>query len=288
MICEYEDWNSFFYNILANEDDKKYAFFVGAGISIGSGLPPFNKFMDNFIGDLVPYEWKTKIHSAVIKRLRPEVLLQIIYQVYGDKTLEFYKCLDGGTPNHNHYFLALCLAKGHCIITLNVDNLIEQACSILKIPYETVYISNKEDISSERSVDVSKLTTYKDITENDPYDISSKIFKFHGSIEPTRTNLEKYDSIRFILNRVGLGLDRYTTEVLEEIIQQRDLVFLGYSGNDHFSVYPLLLKIDSDQNLYWFKYESKDELIQNKKNFKNLREEKINNLLEFMSRDLPQ
>ena len=57
---------------------------------------------------------------------------------------------------------------------------------------------------------------------------------------------------------------------------------MGYSGNDHFSVYPLLLKIDSDQNLYWFKYESKDELIQNKKNFKNLREEKINNLLETL------
>lgn len=260
MECnEILNWDDFFYDLICNNENN-YAFFVGAGISVASGLPKFMNFLDKFITNLVPDEWKYKItdpleNEQITKRLRPEVLLQLIYQIHGNKTLDFYKVLDGGVPNFNHYFLALCILKGHCIITPNVDNLIEKACDELGISYETIYISQNESIKSH-------VRSYQDIVnDKNAAKFNSKIFKFHGSIESTSENiLQRYESIRFTLNRLGLGLDKYMSEVIEDVIQERNVVFLGYSGNDHFSVYPLLLKTESDQKFYWFKFIINDEL----------------------------
>lgn len=250
---------------------KKLAFFVGAGISVNSGLKDFKGFSKQFLGSIGPSTWADKDNEDVgliIDRLRPEVLLQVIQQVHGNKSLKFYSSLDSGIPNSNHYFLALALLKGHCVFTTNVDTLIEKACENIGIACKPIFYEKH----------------YRDFLKKQPTDFSSHLFKLHGSIEPNKSGLSKYKSIRFTLNRVGLGLGESAAKVLSTCLQERDFIFLGYSGNDHFSVHPELLKTDSDQKVYWFKFLPDTELqcTSTSSDFQNQR----NNLLKEASKNL--
>jgi len=92
---------------------KRMAFFVGPGISVGSGLPNFNDFSKNLISSIGPLDWDSKEIDMICENLRPEVLIQSIQHVLGDGILEFFSWLDSGTANHHHYFLALALKNGH-------------------------------------------------------------------------------------------------------------------------------------------------------------------------------
>jgi len=224
--------------------EKKLAFFVGAGISVNSGLPNFLKFSSDFISSICPSNLEKKEIDRICRRLRPEVLLQTVEQVHGARTLDFYSSLESRSPNANHFFLALALKAGHCVFTTNVDTLIEQACEEIGLQCNPIIHENKyeqfldEQLKNDREIDVR-----------------SQLFKLHGSIECEKAGFKKYESIRFVLDRVGLGLTENQAKVLSACIQDYDFIFLGYSGNDHFSVLPVLLKIESDQKIYWFKFE---------------------------------
>lgn len=228
--------------------EKKMAFFVGAGISVDSGLPNFLNFSRDFIGSLCPSDIDKGYIKNICQRLRPEVLLQTVQQVHGDRTLDFYSSLESDYPNANHFFLALALKAGHCVFTTNVDNLIEQACKEIDFQCNPVIYDNEYDqfLSGQHKGDVS-------------IDVGSHLFKLHGSIESDKAGLERCRSIRFVLDRVGLGLTESQEVILSSSLQDYDFVFLGYSGNDHFSVLPVLLKVDSDQSIYWFKFK-KDQI----------------------------
>lgn len=223
--------------------EKKLAFFVGAGISRDSNLPDFFEFSKEFVGGICPINWGRE--DSICKTLRPEVLLQVVQEIHKDRTLDFYGVLESNHPNANHFFLALALQKGHCIFTTNVDTLIEQASAMLGFPckplvHETDYKSFRERQDKEKSW----------------VNFDSQLFKLHGSIENELYDVgpEKYSSIRFTLDRVGLGLAKEQREILSICLQERDFVFLGYSGNDHFSVHPVLLQTKTDQKTYWFKF----------------------------------
>jgi hypothetical protein len=250
---------------------KKLAFFVGAGISIGSGLKDFKGFSKQFLGSIGPANWikgDNKEINIIIESLRPEVLIQIIQQVHGNNCLEFYNSLDSGIPNPNHYFLALALLRGHCIFTTNVDTLIEKACENIGVPCTPIFYE----------------TLYRDFLQKQPVDFSSQLFKLHGSIESNKAGLSRYKSIRFTLDRVGLGLGKSAGKTLSNCLQERDFVFLGYSGNDHFSVHPELLKVDSDQNIYWFKFSESYTLSTcDSANFQNQRNDRLNEALKGSS-----
>ncbi|AKB54898.1 hypothetical protein MSBRM_1900 [Methanosarcina barkeri MS] len=250
---------------------KKLAFFVGAGVSIESGLKNFKDFSKQFLCSIGPDTWthtKNKDIDLITERLRPEVLLQVIQQVHGNNSLKFYNSLDSGIPNYNHYFLALALLKGHCVFTTNVDTLIEKACENIGIACQPIFYEKH----------------YREFLKKQPTDFSSHLFKLHGSIEPNKAGLSKYKSIRFTLNRVGLGLGESTAKVLSTCLQERDFIFLGYSGNDHFSVHPELLKTDSDQKVYWFKFlpETTLKYTSSSSDFQSQR----NNLLKEASKNL--
>ncbi|WP_440955390.1 SIR2 family protein [Methanosarcina sp. Mfa9] len=251
---------------------KKLAFFVGAGVSIDSGLKDFKGFSKQFLSGIGPANWANEDNKdidLITERLRPEVLLQVVQQVYGKNSLEFYSSLDFEIPNPNHYFLALALLRGHCVFTTNVDTLIEKACENMGISCAPIFYEEH----------------YKDFLKKHPVDFSSQLFKLHGSIEPNKAGLAKYESIRFTIDRVGLGLDENTGKTLSACLQERDFVFLGYSGNDHFSVHPELLRVDSNQKVYWFKFRSYPPSLEDTSNscdFQNQRD----NLLKEASKDL--
>jgi hypothetical protein len=226
---------------------KKMAFFVGAGISVGSGLPNFKDFSKDLISSIGPLGWDSKEIEMICDNLRPEVLIQAIQQVLGDGILDFFGWLDTGTANPNHHFLALALKNGHCVFTTNVDTLIEQAC---------------EQLGASWHLTVDKDDYDKVITPGDrpQIDFSSRLFKLHGSIASHENGLAKYESIRFALDQVGLGLIGAQRETLTSCLSNYDFVFLGYSGNDHFSVLPVLKEEDPKiraKKTYWFQFRLK-------------------------------
>jgi len=246
------------------EPDQRLAFFVGAGVSINSGLPDFVCFNKRLIRSIGPKDWDSMDITEICRRddssskmseideicncLRPEVLIQEVLRIHGDNTLEFYKWLEGGIPNSNHYYLALALKKGHCVFTTNVDTFIEQACNELNVSYKPVVFENEYKALVDNISD-----------NNSPIDFDSCLFKLHGSIsrESSCLGLNRYKSIQFALNQVGKGLNAFSKKVLTDCLLARDFIFLGYSGNDHFSVQPVLKNTgtgQTDRKIYWFKY----------------------------------
>lgn len=252
---------------------KKMAFFVGAGISVGSGLPNFKTFSEKLISSIGPLGWDSEEIDMICDGLRPEVLIQSIQQILGDGILDFFGWLDSGTANSNHYFLALALKNGHCVFTTNVDTLIEQACKELRGPCHLAM--NRGD--------------YDDLvtpSERPQIDFSSKLFKLHGSIASHENGLAKYESIRFALDRVGLGLIGAQRETLTSCLSNYDFVFLGYSGNDHFSVQPVLKEEDPKiraKKIFWFQFRKEpsrfDDAISGIKNFCSQRDELLKKAL---------
>lgn len=269
-MSDQNDPSSLLYEAITKPKNK-LAFFVGAGISIQSGLKDFKGFSEQFLRDIGPASWingNNENINLISESLRPEVLLQVIQQIHGNNCLKFYGSLDSGIPNPNHYFLALALLKGHCIFTTNVDTLIEQACKNIGVLCTSIVYEKR----------------YNDFLQKQPVDFNSKLFKLHGSIEPNGIGLARYKSIRFTLDRVGLGLGKYAAKTLSSCLQERDFIFLGYSGNDHFSVYPILSEMHSDQKIYWFKFSKSSTLNTcDSANFESQRNNLLNEALKGSS-----
>lgn len=107
------------------------AFFVGAGISINSGLPNFWAFgkhiIDSVTGRLVVDEEILRGNVltdaeviSLVNELRPEVLLQALFDEFGERVFDFYDWLECDEPNPNHEFLARAIETGHLVFTPNV------------------------------------------------------------------------------------------------------------------------------------------------------------------------
>lgn len=243
--------------------EQKLAFFVGAGISVGSGLPQFEEFSKNLISSIGPKEWNPEEINTICRRLRPEVLLQVIQQIHGNRTLDFFKWLESDSPNPNHYFLALALSKGHCVFTTNVDTLIEQAGDRLGIQYHLLVNDDNYNDLPNNSID-----------DEPNIDFESRLFKLHGSIERDENRLANYETIRFALDRVGLGLTKAQEKALSDCLRNLDFIFFGYSGNDHFSVQPILKEVGSSKSIYWFRFRRKPSRFDTSSNIENFRTRK--------------
>ncbi|MDR2642485.1 MAG: SIR2 family protein [Planctomycetaceae bacterium] len=208
-------------------------FFVGAGISINSGLPNFLDFSKHILQCLTEADEPDR--DFIAKRLRPEVLLQMAYNSAGEEIFKFYDGLQSDTPNLYHYYLAAVIHCGHYVFTPNVDTLIEQAYKEL-YPDETLAVI----FETENGINDSNFDA-KD----------KKLYKVHGTIEPDKPEdkpeKDKYASIRFLLNQVGKGVFTETRKTLENCVKECDCVFLGYSGADHFSNQPVLQQDDVDK-----------------------------------------
>ncbi|GFH54414.1 hypothetical protein CTEN210_10890 [Chaetoceros tenuissimus] len=233
---------------LKSMDCKRCVFFVGAGASVDSGLPNFREFSGHMLKQLLSkYNDLTEEDvSTFVSELRPEVLLQTLHEVYGDKIFAFYDWFDGAEPSTNHYVLARVLKEGGLVLTTNVDFLIEKA-------YENLFGSN----------DFSLLTTKDDFESFSLDDDGGKgvLIKFHGSIDPSKTGTKKYETVRFLLDQVGQGISTGMHDVLEDVCNKYDMVYLGYSGCDNFSVQPVLCNVDTKKTTLWLWYEWREKLM---------------------------
>ena len=225
---------------------RPFAFFVGAGISIASGLPDFSSFSRHIIQSVTPHSFPPDKAELLAKQLRPEVLIQVLIGKFGSRILDFYKWLESRNPNPNHYFLAQALKSGHHVFTTNVDNLIELACEDIGF-HPQICISNDEF----QTILESDILAVPSITG------SGCLCKLHGSIDSTKRGRKKYESIQFSLNQVGSGLTPAKQAVLIQTLKNLDIFFMGYSGCDHFSVQPILRSTQSNMTAYWLQYDDR-------------------------------
>lgn len=227
---------------------SKIAFFVGAGVSKNSEVPTFIELNEKIIQSIANGKLNDDECKLLSENIRPEVLLQIGIEELGSNVLESLEKLLGYYPNTNHVFLANAIERGNWVFTTNQENLIEEAYKEIT-GVEINRFRLYEDSQFEKFV-----KTYY-IDENpSPKDIPGHLFKLHGTIEEGKEGKERFGSISVALNQVGTGLDENKKKVLRYFLENYDFCFVGYSCQDDFSIYPVLLNTNSEKSIFWFEW----------------------------------
>lgn len=76
----------------------------------------------------------------------------------------------------------------------------------------------------------------------------------HGTVEEDKPFEERYKTILVALRQVGRGLSEPKQRILSYFLRSFDCCFMGYSGQDDFSVSPVLLDTDSNKSMFWLSY----------------------------------
>lgn len=245
---------------------RRMVFFVGAGISVPSGIPNFRELNERVIRLTTGDKSRDEAYKFLSKNLRPEVVLQILEEEFGPKVLTCLEAFIGYNPNSNHFFLAEALRRGSWVFTTNGDNLIEQACELrgINIKNRVYYMNTQFEHFKELLKSISN-------PQNTP---GGYIFKLHGSVEENEEDDERFRTFLLTLHQVGHGLSETKKSVLKYFLQNFDFCFMGYSCLDDFSIYPVLRDTDSERLVFWFKYAqgSIGEIIWGKERLKNEKE----------------
>lgn len=222
------------------QDRKKVCIFVGAGASMMEpcGLPSFQKLNHQLIQLLHQpgsEEWEKQIAGLQVK---PEQLLQIIWD-YTDGKFNPVDSFQYALPNINHYLIAQLASEGvHCIVTPNFDSCIEKALESRSLSYDLFSKTpdRKEEADKLRqSIDSERIT----------------IWKPHG-------DCRMEDTLCYTRTKVArLSSSLYLQQLFTYIIQNYDLLFLGYSGYDD-DFFPILYQCipGSGRQIVWNTYET--------------------------------
>lgn len=221
-------------------ETSKMVFFVGAGISVGSGLPNFQQLSKKVIQDITGDKLEDREAEFLSQNLRPEVILQIAVEELGSIVLRSLNMLINHKPNPNHFFLAEALRLGNWVFTTNQDSLIEKAAEARGINFQRCY----EDTQFE---EYEKRISAGECPEG-------CLFKLHGTIEEDKPFEERFNNILMALRQVGRGLSEPKQRILSYFLPRFDFCFIGYGCQDDFSVTPVLLNTESDRNIFWLKY----------------------------------
>jgi len=226
---------------------RRMVFFVGAGISIPSGVPGFRELNEQVIR-LTTGNKKNVDYKFLSENLRPEVVLQMLEEELRPKVLTCLEAFIGHEPNPNHFFLAEALRRGNWVFTTNGDNLIEQACKL-----KGMDIRNRLCYTDEHFEQFKELLILKPIL-NPQNTLGGYIFKLHGSVEEDKKGDKRFRTFLLTLHQVGRGLSPSKEYVLKYFLQNFDFCFMGYSCLDDFSIFPVLRDTDSERLVFWFKF----------------------------------
>jgi len=215
------------------------AFFAGAGISVDSGLPDFHEFSKHILQNTLPSHASITEEDIAMfaSEMRPEILLQTMHEIYGDNIFDFYRWFEGAKPSTCHYVLAKALRRGGLVLTTNVDTLIEDAYEELydELDYKILLTDKDFDIPRE---------TLRDSREG-------TLVKLHGSLELLKDGHSRYDTVRSLLDNVGEGCLPSMRSLLTHICREYDMIYLGYSGCDNFSVHHVLRDVQTNRTTLW-------------------------------------
>lgn len=221
---------------------RQIVLFVGAGISVDSGLPLSRELKVAYFISLLRgtdpsvlriYNKAREIIRRSLARTMMESVLKLIWDNIGkERTIEALSLFKKGEPNHNHRLIADLVARNFVehIFTTNFDCCTEKALD------EKGY---KENINGL----FNKMNSYRVLSDNDDFKVGSgiTIYKLHGSITTP-------DTIITTLDQVGKGLGSRKREVLQSLLDSHDFLFLGWSDND-IDITPILYS--GNKKFYW-------------------------------------
>ena len=202
-------------------DNRVIAVLAGAAVSLAppANLPIANDFKRLLAEELVHLDKNpdelANLSSALINRKVPfERLLQLIYDTMADSQPRMVANLliltyGNGMPNVNHKILTELLSKRriHLILTTNFDDLFMQARRGID---RVVTESQWDQLARRLCTGTLRRPT---------------IAHLHGSIS-------KASSLVALMQQVGKELQGPRRQVLEYLLENGILVFVGYSGTD--------------------------------------------------------
>ena len=226
-------------SLKSNVGSNPTMFFAGAGMSRPSGIPVFGELYGTILRHLLGKNATRSETQAFIRDMRPETIAEAVSSIFGSQLFDFYSYFLDAKPNANHQFLAQALNSGSCVFTTNVDTLIEDCCDELGIGYELCVEEDEFIEFNRRRIQGASVNA------------SGCIFKLRGSLSRGE-NL--FRSIPLTIEDETKGLSEAKVEAIQTCLKNLDVVVLGYSGMDHFSVQPVLSDTASDQKMFWHSY----------------------------------
>ncbi len=235
---------------IANE---KYTFLVGAGISMDSptNMPSAITIVKALLEFCAPSEELENLLSLDL--LRYELIVEKIQGIF-DEDLQFMEYLELVTaPNLNHFFLAKSIIRGQYVVTTNFDYLIEHALMRIlpKNSHLNIYpIITKGDFLSLKIPQI--------LVDSGKY----PVYKIHGSKRNIITNANTQDSLITTLSSLGkereegetFAIEPYKKPTVNNLMKERTLVVMGYSGSDDFDIGPVLRELPFLNRLIWIEH----------------------------------
>jgi SIR2-like domain len=224
---------------------KPAAFLAGAGVSIDvpAGLPSARSLMERTLRHRLAaaiesddelfhlIDRSTSFPTRPGEYLRFEIAMA---DVDRDVRASILGELQSGSPNANHYALAQLIDAGHIVITTNFDLHIETA-------YRHLY--GRDCAVASRDDDFLTAAAAR----------PGVLWKIHGSLSDPETLGATFTAI---LSQRS-ARDRWLRDVLEQF----DLVVLGYSGSDDLDLIPPLAQTISKRALFWIDHASSETKV---------------------------
>ncbi|MFX1388458.1 MAG: tetratricopeptide repeat protein [Promethearchaeota archaeon] len=232
---------------------SNYTFLVGAGISMDppSNMPSAMQIVRGLLELCAPEDEYDKI--SMMDMLRFELVVEKIKDVF-DEELRFLDYLDiVKEPNFIHLFLSNVITRGNYVVTTNFDYLIEQG--LVKILDENWH----QDI-------IPVITKEDFIIYQDPKSLVSSnkypIYKIHGSKRNIITGSKTSESLVTTMSALGkdraegetFAIEPYKKPAIFNLMRERTLVVMGYSGSDDFDIGPTLKELPFLNRLIWIEH----------------------------------
>ncbi|MBY9003802.1 MAG: tetratricopeptide repeat protein [Candidatus Lokiarchaeota archaeon] len=237
-------------------EKRVYTFLVGAGISMDppSCVPSARMFVNELLKYYAP-EKEIEVLSK-LDSLRYEFLVEKIQDLF-DKEIKFLDYLsEVKEPNANHVFLAKMIMRYNYVVTTNFDFLIEMALKSKLEPFPVFH-----DYHKKVMIIITKEDYEKDVRFQFP------IIKIHGSKWDCIKGRLTKNSLITTLSALGkerekgktFAIEPYKKKLIDTIMQNRDLVVMGYSGSDDFDIGPMLKELTSVKRIIWIEHDEDPE-----------------------------
>ncbi|TET91583.1 MAG: hypothetical protein E3J35_02420 [Methanomassiliicoccales archaeon] len=200
--------------------------FVGAGISVMSGLPLASDLVDMTTRALIPPELRgSPLGDSVLEASKEtgfEPFLGIVYKSILERVFPLLYVFNQGQPNSIHHFFSELVRRGYSdrVFTTNFDNLLEQA---IRSHTKTVNVASDEE----------------DFTKS----LQPAVLKLHGSVDKVKT---------FVATILQVGLlPQSKRSVLEQLLDEREFLFIGWNNHD-LDITPILRH--GTHRFYWVQH----------------------------------
>ncbi|QEE17435.1 tetratricopeptide repeat protein [Promethearchaeum syntrophicum] len=229
-------------------EQENYTFLVGAGISMDSpsNVPSARQIIKYLLNICASNKDQAKILD--IENLSYEIFVEI-FQNNIDQNLMFLDYFDLITkPNIIHFLLSMMLKERQYVITTNFDYLIEHA--LMKI--------------EENLDNITLVITKKDYHKNSNPEKKDKLllYKLHGSKRNIITKENTENSLITTISSLGrdrkqgetFAIEPYKKPAIINLMKNRTLIVLGYSGSDAFDISPTLFELPELKRIIWISH----------------------------------